>query len=560
MSGEENLNVIPPEDFAEAIAAFRANPDVDFMFTNAPQGAKLFLGLLFYKAHFRESADDAQIQQCRVDIEDSLDGESIDYLLDCDIEVNTKNYLKVLRARKAQEAAEAAAASDQDPGRDDAKSRIDYNFEAIKKRLADREAEEADESRREAELNAMLRRKKLVAAGLKVLAGLLLLGAGSYGYMKWREIRVERAAEAAERQRLEAERQREEAAEIARQREKAEAEAAQRRKEQAENLERRRFELERKRAERARADAEREARDAARREENEKKMREASAKRERYDSVRESYGNAAVDAWGSLGGDTRKNVFELPGFFLVPDEYSDGVFYEVRVSSGETGIFRLSRSDADVPVDKDFMTAELLKKGALYMAADKKVYCITPHRDAGSDFSVSGYDCSPADLVLGDVWRLMERYRMSADSLVCEVSYVPEKGKGKRGAVRIGSVELGKTLVCSEMAEQVADELLRRNPTLRKKARGKRPTVVFYDGEILKKGINGVTYVPRSPRGNFSSDYFRLRDEARRQEAAMEDLDRDAERAVEEKRERMIEEIKASFGANCISVRLVSRH
>jgi len=30
MSENENTDLIPPEDFAEAIAAFRANPDVDF--------------------------------------------------------------------------------------------------------------------------------------------------------------------------------------------------------------------------------------------------------------------------------------------------------------------------------------------------------------------------------------------------------------------------------------------------------------------------------------------------------------------------------------------------
>jgi hypothetical protein len=101
-------STIPPEHFAAAISAYRADPEIDVIFRNAPYGAKLFLGLLFYKAYFNESADNAEIQRCLSDIEPSLKKVDIEYLLQCDIEEDNKAYLKGLRAARGFPEGEAA--------------------------------------------------------------------------------------------------------------------------------------------------------------------------------------------------------------------------------------------------------------------------------------------------------------------------------------------------------------------------------------------------------------------------------------------------------------------
>ena len=56
----------------------------------------------------------------------------------------------------------------------------------------------------------------------------------------------------------------------------------------------------------------------------------------------------------------------------------------------------------------------------------------------------------------------------------------------------------------------------------------KRPTVVFYDGQIMKKGMNGVTYVPRKPPGLMPRNYHEMVSEARRQEFEAEEAKREA--------------------------------
>lgn len=48
---------------------------------------------------------------------------------------------------------------------------------------------------------------------------------------------------------------------------------------------------------------------------------------------------------------------------------------------------------------------------------------------------------------------------------------------------------------------------------LRGRRKARRATVVWYDGDIVKRGMN-IAYVPRNPRGRAGRDYQRLCDEA----------------------------------------------
>ena len=86
--------------------------------------------------------------------------------------------------------------------------------------------------------------------------------------------------------------------------------------------------------------------------------------------------------------------------------------------------------------------------------------------------------------------------------------------------------------------------------TPRASVKQKRRTVMFYDGNILKKQMNGVVLVPRNPL-RIDKNYVTYRDEGERQERETEQAGSDAEakrRAGMERRlERALESAKMSI-------------
>jgi hypothetical protein len=78
---------------------------------------------------------------------------------------------------------------------------------------------------------------------------------------------------------------------------------------------------------------------------------------------------------------------------------------------------------------------------------------------------------------------------------------------------------------------------------------------VFYDGKILKKGMNGVTYVPRNP-GRMPRNYWEMAEEARRQESLAEEAKREAERAEQKARESFCGKIANSLDEGRIKIEM----
>ena len=138
-----------------------------------------------------------------------------------------------------------------------------------------------------------------------------------------------------------------------------------------------------------------------------------------------------------------------------------------------------------------------------------------------------------------------------------DVSYLPARGK----ALPLGPFAFGKPLGRSELQSAVLAVALKNWRPPKAKAKGKafRPTVVFYDGKTIKKGADGVTYVPRSPEGRVGSSYAKLCDEARRQEeiqaARQESQEDETTRAKENFCEGVISAIPD--GSLQVSVRVV---
>ena len=99
--------IIPEEDFREAIAVCRKDPQLNRLFEMAPPGAKLFIGLGFYSTHFAGKVDPRQYAKCQAEIEPSLTTADLTYLIRFERDTATKQYLRELLAqRKAEEASE----------------------------------------------------------------------------------------------------------------------------------------------------------------------------------------------------------------------------------------------------------------------------------------------------------------------------------------------------------------------------------------------------------------------------------------------------------------------
>ena len=97
--------IIPEEDFREAIAACRQDPELDLYFKMAPQGAKLFIGLVFYSTHFGDKVDPRQYAECQAEIEPALTITDLTYLIRFERDKETKKYLRALLAQRKAELA-----------------------------------------------------------------------------------------------------------------------------------------------------------------------------------------------------------------------------------------------------------------------------------------------------------------------------------------------------------------------------------------------------------------------------------------------------------------------
>ena len=100
----EEEPIIPEEDFREAIAACRQDPQLNRYFELAPTGAKLFIGLMFYSTHFGDKVDPRQYAQCQAEIEPALMPNDLRYLIRFERDKATKQYLRELLAQRKAEA------------------------------------------------------------------------------------------------------------------------------------------------------------------------------------------------------------------------------------------------------------------------------------------------------------------------------------------------------------------------------------------------------------------------------------------------------------------------
>ena len=435
----------------------------------------------------------------------------------------------------------------------------DLNAVAIRRRLAEQEAEEAAVLARKQARAAKIQRQQLVSMVVKFVFALVVVGAVACGVMAWRRHRAEQAR-LREEARLKAEEKealanREREAEWQKRRDEAQQrqrEAAAKRNEELklakakQELAKERYE--RERAEQERINEEREKEWQKKIADEEAQAKEQKERVERYGRIEERFSKATVCLWKDMPKAERPGSAKGVCHCLVPlrDYYG---LYEVETSTnGAMRVVKLSgEGEADVSVEMADYVALVAKYGCLCLsAAGDKVYASAPKGPEGAKYRLSSSTMTPSSLVWGDglCW-LIRRYGMGTQNLVYDVSFLPANGK----AVPVGKFAFGQSLERSQIEEALVSVTLKswRPP----KAKTIRRTVEFYDGSTIKRGANGVTYVPRSPTGRIGSSYPRLYAEAQRQEEMLASMQSDTH---EQARTRMREKVNSLMADGFVQV------
>lgn len=186
---------------------------------------------------------------------------------------------------------------------------------------------------------------------------------------------------------------------------------------------------------------------------------------------------------------------------------ADGVFYYLlpfldngeivicqSATNGIRSVCRLDDTGKRTPMEEGTFLESLTGKDYL-MAYEDRVYFQSkrkkPHVAAISKADV-------VDLVkefFGDITPEVKRLDLDPEALSFEIVFVP---KNSKKVIIADTVEYGVQYSLEKVREAIEDAfpMRRVKSTVGKKSSFKR-TVVFWDGAHIKKGIDGVTYVPR---------------------------------------------------------------
>ena len=351
-----------------------------------------------------------------------------------------------------------------------------------------------------------------------LLVALVVIAGAGWWFWNWQQVKRENARQAAEvaAQRL-AEVRRLEAEEQA----KRDAERA----EEARKAAERRAEKERKRAE---EEADRVAREAAR-----------TAGRKLFDATEEAFAAGAFHFISALPAAKAPGAREGTFYYLLPRPEKARRSFIVCESSAN-GTVTCSRLFENGDKESYESAGDFLKgidgQDYLMLAPDRNLYFHSRRRkDHVGEISKSRIE-SVVEAFFGGIAKDVMCFIPEFDDLNFEIVFVPRTGgpKAKPNPIIVETVGYGMPYSIDKVRDAIQDAFPDKGTAAKpnKRKRSKR-TVVFWDGAMVKHGIDGVTYVPRvcptesysggrrlhvSTTGRAREQWTSLYDEAVRQE------------------------------------------
>lgn len=228
-----------------------------------------------------------------------------------------------------------------------------------------------------------------------------------------------------------------------------------------------------------------------------------------------------------------------------------GLIYEIQTGAGGIASVRsLSASGSPTEVGKDEFV-QRLESGVWAVSTGEAVWILGTGKSARLvPLPKDREDVCPMGDELGEAMASIMALHMKLPDVRYRLSLKPKSGgeglplgiiSGRERLPFVRMREAVKKVVAERQAAQALAKL--KKP----KAKRFKPTVIFYDGSIISKSLNGVTRVPRSftylgtSRGNNYSHVNDIRERAREKWEKM--------RAEAERQERKAREVEAENAA-----------
>ena len=279
-----------------------------------------------------------------------------------------------------------------------------------------------------------------------------------------------------------------------------------------------------------------------------------------FDNVLRQFREARMDFWKNAPAEDRPGKVKEPLTFncLVPETNSFAVLALLCKPDEPMVVQRLTPTADPIELpEADFkqLTAEV---PFLVMREGRSYFC-TPGKLSETTNAVPAYgeSVNPSEETFGVLYDLVFKLRIKRPDFVWQVSFQP---RDFETSIAICTARFGETVNRNRIypkvreAMRIYQENLARQKAMRSMRGAKRPvrTLVLYDGDTIRKNINGVTQVPRSftytgsNRHKYARNSISHRVEARKEEEArarwlklyteavrQENAERDANRTVE---------------------------
>ena len=320
-------------------------------------------------------------------------------------------------------------------------------------------------------------------------------------------------------------------------------------KEAAEEAERERKEAEEEAAKEKARKAREDALEAARLEKQKARAAELAEKERKAkesEAIRQAFQNAVEQFEGKSVGVENDEMISLKdegeeAYCVFADFGKTGIIYALKKENGKMVIRALTKDAAAEEVSEAVFRAKI-KKGlsAMVQADEIDLRGVARNRSLYA-LPKAEKDFCPAEVECKDLYQVLVELGASFEEMKCRISLVQKDGSK---TVQLGVISYDG-IVDWEVLQEKGEELIlssrkskARNSSSKMKLKKFKPTVVYYDGDMIRKDIHGVTHVPRVFVHKGTSNYqwkdWRVVNEFRRK---WEILCQEAERQEEKARE-----------------------
>lgn len=271
--------------------------------------------------------------------------------------------------------------------------------------------------------------------------------------------------------------------------------------EEAENV---RLDTERQRLEAERQERLRKEREAYEQRKREERLAEEAAKRERRDNAEryQMFKLALKENEFDLFTKSVTNDLQTTGgelcYLLATQKFPAPFHWVVYSTNGGVNVFRLEESGNKEEIGMD-MFRSMLAGTEYIVAKDNKVYFRSSRKKPGIGKLDKSQAGDPAAVFWGQMTETMKWLRPTYDELTFDIFFTPKDDPKKK--IKVENVLFG----CEYSLQNVYDAIENAYPfnasndSSGRSGRRFKRTVKLWNGLTIRKGTDGITYVPMSP-------------------------------------------------------------